>query len=312
MSRNFGLGSRDIKKAGAFALQNAAREGTISFSTAATNEARWHSFTTWALKKNVKKMELITTDLVKEYGLELAEKIHFGDLSIATAHVYISCVNSVMLLATKGKWNRISATKDCNIPNRCFMRQNAPGSLNRSAYSCAATAVYFIIGARAGATIELMRELGLRSKEASLLDSRRALKQAEMTGNVTIIYGTKGGREREIPINRCEQLAVLKIACQVQGSDRSMIPSNQSWKKWSKRTLADARKLVKFYTDGGLHDLRSAFACEIYEEMMGHAAPAAGGLIFDKNKDLNARKNISKQLGHNRVDIVAEYIGGRR
>ena len=74
MSRNFGLGQRDMAKAGQVALQNSAREGAVSFSTAATNGDRWQSFANWAKEEGVKKMENVTAELVKEYGKELAEK----------------------------------------------------------------------------------------------------------------------------------------------------------------------------------------------------------------------------------------------
>ena len=144
------------------------------------------------------------------------------------------------------------------------------------------------------------------------MDARRALAQAEATGRVTIAYGTKGGRKREMPITSPEQVQALVRAAKAQGSDRSMIPAAQSWKKWRDGELRGARKLVREHTTGGLHDLRSAYACQRYQEMTGHPAPAAGGVIADKIKDLDVRMVISKELGHNRVDVMAEYIGGRR
>ena len=57
MSRNFGLGSRDMGMAGRFALKACARNGVVSFSTAATNGDRWQFFAAWAKKEGVKKME---------------------------------------------------------------------------------------------------------------------------------------------------------------------------------------------------------------------------------------------------------------
>ena len=68
MSRNFGLGSRDMGTAGQYALNNSARDGAVSFSTAATNGERWNSFTAWAKENDVKKMENVTQELVREYG----------------------------------------------------------------------------------------------------------------------------------------------------------------------------------------------------------------------------------------------------
>ena len=312
MTRNFGLGSRDMGIAGNFALNDAVKNRSISFSTAGTNRHRWHSFTIWAKDNGVKKTEYVTRELVKKYGRELAQKVNTRDLSAATAQVYVSAVNSVMSIATQRKWQSVSPTKDCNIPQRCAVRLDAPGALDRAAYASAVEAVRNKLGDRVATVVELARRLGLRSKEASLLDSRAALAQAREKEIVTITFGTKGGRKRDVPITSQEQVQALQRAAQAQGSDRSMIPVDQSWQRWRSKELREARDLVRQHTTGGLHDLRSAYACQRYLEKTGHAAPAAGGLIADKGKDLDARKEISRELGHNRVEVVAEYVGGRR
>ncbi len=312
MTRNFGLGSRDMAIAGKFVLNHAVENSEVSFSTAGTNGDRWNLFTIWAKNNGIKKMENVTRELVKKYGQELANNVKNGDLSAATAQVYVSAVNSVMSLATQREWQSVSPTKDCNIPQRCAIRQDAPGALDRTAYASAVEAVRVKLGDRVAAVVELARELGLRTKEAALLDARAALAQARVKGSVSITFGTKGGRKREVPIASQEQVQALQRAARAQGGDRSMIPTDQSWQKWRSKELREARYLVRQHTTGGLHDLRSAYACQRYQEKTGHAAPAASGFITDKSKDLAARKQISKELGHNRVEVVAEYIGGRR
>ena len=312
MPRNYGLGSRNMGIAGKFALNNAVKNGGVSFSTAATNGSRWRIFTVWAAKNGVKKMEQVNQYLVKKYGCELAESVNAGTLSAATAQVYVSAINTIMSIATKKKWESISPTKDCLIPQRSAIRQVSPGALDAMAYYRALKNVHEEVGARAAAVVALARELGLRSKEASLLDARTALAQAKTCRSATVIYGTKGGRVRDVPIITPKQLLALEHAARAQGTDRSMIPSDQSWKKWRSGELRIARELVKNHTAGGLHDLRAAFACQRYEEETGCAAPVTGGSILDKRKDMEARLVISKELGHGRPEIVSEYIGGRR
>lgn len=312
MSRNFGLGSRDMGTAGQYALNNSARNGAVSFSTAATNGDRWQSFSAWAKDEGVKKMENVTPELVKEYGKELAEKVKNGELSASTAQNYVSAVNSVMAIATKNEWKSISPTKDCQIDQRSHVREDAPGALDRAAYGRAVEAVREQVGERAGAVVELARELGLRSKEASLLDARAALTEAKDRGAITVDAGTKGGREREVPIASPAQVQALERAAEAQGSDRSMVPADQSWASWKEGPLREARELVQEHTGGGLHDLRAAYACERYEALTGHAAPAAGGEIRDKDSDQMARLTVAEELGHGRMDVVAEYVGGRR
>ena len=311
MSRNFGLGQRDMAKAGQVALENSAKSGAVSFSTAATNGERWNSFTAWAKENDVKKMEDVTQELVREYGRDLAEKVTAGEMAAATAQNYVSAVNSVMALATQGGWKSVSPTKDCGIDQRSAIREDAPGALDRSAYGRAIEAVREQMGERAAAVVELARELGLRSKEASLLDARAALAEASARGTVTVTEGSKGGREREVPITSPGQVQALERAAQAQGDARAVMPPNENWQSWREGQLRDARELVQAATGGGLHDLRSAHACERYEQLTGHAAPCAGGEIHDRAADLAARLEISAELGHGRVDVASEYLGGR-
>lgn len=311
MSRNFGLGQRDMGRAGAVALQNEAKSGAISFSTAGTNADRWDVFTAWARDQDIKKMEAVTRDVVREYGASLAGKVAEGDFSPATAQNYISAVNAVMTIATRGEWASVSPTKDCLIPERSALREDAPGALDRDAYGRAVDAVREQVGERAAAVAELARELGLRSKEASLLNARSALAEAQERGAVTISDGTKGGREREVPITSEAQVQALERAAQAQGDARAVMPADQDWKGWREGELREAREVVREHTGGGLHDLRAAYACERYQAETGHAAPCAGGEIADKSKDLDARVKIAEELGHGRADVTAEYVGGR-
>lgn len=311
MSRNFGLGARDMGTAGQYALNNSVKNGTVSFSTAATNGDRWQSFADWAKEKWVKKMENVTPELVNEYGQELADKVINGDLSSSTAQNYVSAVNSIMRIATNNEWKSVSPTKDCHIPQRSHVREDAPGALERGVYERAVEAVREQVSERAGAMVELARELGLRSKEASLINARAALAEAQAKGSVTIDSGSKGGREREVPITSEAQVQALERAAATQGGDRSMIPAAQSWASWREGELRKARELVQEHTGGGLHDLRAAYACERYQALTGHAAPAAGGEITDRAADQAARLVVAKELGHGRADVTAEYVGGR-
>ena len=311
MSRNFGLGSRDMGTAGKYALNNSARDGAVSFSTAATNGDRWESFTAWAKDEGVKKMENVTPELVKEYGQELAEKVKNGEMAASTAQNYVSAVNSVMNIATNNEWKSVSPTKDCNIEQRSAVREDAPGSLDRAAYGRAVEAVRAEVGERAGAVVELARELGLRSKEASLLDARAALAEAKERGAVTISDGTKGGREREVPITSAAQVQALERAAQAQGEARAVMPPGENWKTWREGALRDAREAVQAATGGGLHDLRAAYACQRYEALTGHPAPCTGGEIQDRAADQAARLVVAEELGHGRAEVAAEYLGGR-
>lgn len=310
MSRNYGLGSRDMSIAGNFALKNEARKGIISFSTAGTNSERWAIFVKWAKQNNIRKMENITTDLVKEYGRHLAEKVHLTELSEATAQNYVSAVNSVMSIATQSSWKSVSPMRDCSIGKRCAIRLHPPGALNQQLYNQALKEVYEKMGERVAAMVDLCMQLGLRSKEASLINAREVYAESLQCDEVTITSGTKGGRPRKVPISDIQR-AALRRAAFAQGQDNSMIPEYRSWRQWRQNELRQAREIVQSTTGGGLRDLRSTYACIRYAALAGFPAPVILGNIIDRDKDLKVREIISRELGHGRIDVINEYIGGR-
>lgn len=75
-----------------------------------------------------------------------------------------------------------------------------------------------------------------------------------------------------------------------------------------------ARDLLHEHGLKGFHELRAAYACERYEQMTGFPAPVNRVRVYreDRELDLRARQQISHELGHNRIDVVSAYIGGRR
>ena len=128
---------------------------------------------------------------------------------------------------------------------------------------------------------------------------------------MTISDGTKGGREREVPITSEAQLGTLARAAEAQGDARAVMPPGENWKTWREGELREAREVVQEHTGGGLHDLRAAYACERYEALTGHAAPCTGGEISDRDRDAAARLAVAEELGHGRAEVTSEYVGGR-
>ncbi len=312
MSTNYGLGSRYMSTAGQFACNASARAGTMSYSSAATVGERWSLFADWARSEGgAKKMEQVDAGLVARYGHMLAEQVDHGERSPAYAQNLVSAVNTVMDLATRGGWASVSPTRDCGIAQRCAVREEAPSSHDRDRYGQALEALRSRGLERQATVAELARELGLRSKEASLLDAHRALQEAQGRGAVAITAGTKGGRSREVPVLAARQMETLERAAAVQGADRSLVPAAQSWAQWRDGGLRDGREILQGQEMGGYHDLRAGYACERYDALTGHAAPVLGGEIRDRDADRAAREQIARELGHGRIDVVAEYIGGR-
>ena len=312
MPNNYGLGTREMGKAGTFAANAAARAGDLSYSSAATLGERWQPFTRWArAEQSIKWMEQVDHQAVEAYGRSLAERVEAGALSPAYAQNLVSAVNTVMGLATRGQWESVSPTRACGIAERSGVRDTAPTGYDRAEYDRVLDALRSSGLDRQAAITGLARDLGLRSKEASLLNARAAIVEASKTGQVTIADGTKGGRTREVPIAIPSAMESLRTAAVIQGTGRNLIPEQESWRQWREGGLREGREALQAHGIARYHDLRAAYACERYETLTGHPAPVLGGVITDRDIDRAAREQISAELGHGRIDVVSEYIGGR-
>lgn len=120
----------------------------------------------------------------------------------------------------------------------------------------------------------------------------------------------KGGRGREIPI-RTEAQRKLIDECHRLARSGSLIPPERSY-------LEQRRIYERQAARGGLsklHGLRHAYAQARYEELTGWLAPTAGGPSAQafspdqKRQDQAARLEISHELGHEREQITAVYLG---
>lgn len=303
MSRNYSLGSRDMTKAASVVLNNDREAGQISYSTVANTLQRFDRFKEFAKENGVGRFEKVDRQLVQQYAQSLRDSAY----SASYQQNLLSAVNSVMGRVSEhgGRtWATVSARAE-GLAQRSFVRTEQTASREQSS-----TAIQNMTP-RAAAVAELARELGLRSKEASLLNNHNALRQAETRGTVTVVDGTKGGRSREVPITDQRQVEALRNAATVQGSGRSIIPPGQTWNQFRNGELNDNRGAMQAEGIRGYHELRSAYAADRYEQLTGHAAPTNGGQITDRDADRAAREQISSELGHGRIEVVSEYVGGR-
>ncbi|HHJ1707606.1 TPA: integrase, partial [Pseudomonas aeruginosa] len=96
-------------------------------------------------------------------------------------------------------------------------------------------------------------------------------------------------------------------------SSSNLIAPDESYLTVLQEIIRPARDVLHAHNLKGFHELRAAYACERYEQITHHPAPINGGLCCqaDRNLDREARRQISYELGHGRIDVVAAYIGGR-
>lgn len=164
----------------------------------------------------------------------------------------------------------------------------------------------------------LARTTGMRLREAILADLPRLHREAEYLGRINIQDGTKGGRSgasapRWVIANE-EVKAALQLAREASPTgSRNLLARDETYAVFMQRTVLPARATLHEYGLKGFHELRAAYACKRYEQLTGLAAPINGGhgCRTDRDLDHQARLQISLELGHNRIDVVSAYIGGR-
>lgn len=181
-------------------------------------------------------------------------------------------------------------------------------------------------------SLRLQAAFGLRREEAMKIQPRIA----EVGGELVLRASwTKGGRAREIVIRTDKQRQVLREAQQLAGAG-SLIPAARSY-------VQQLRLYERQTSDAGIskaHGLRHQYAQQRYLELTGAQAPAVraslekldqgrmvGGQAGEMTRfnfvvpalppgfqpagltDLEARKIISLELGHERISITNTYLG---
>jgi len=256
-------------------------------------------------------MERISKELVVQYGQQLASMVRDDEMSASYSQNLVTSINTVLGKASGGRWESVSPTGDCGIAKRSAIRDTpTPSSdIARSAITALRDGGKF----RQASIAELALDLGLRSKEASLLDARSAYAEALRCNSVSISDGTKGGLSRTVPITDTQQqIQTLANAARAQGDARAVMPPDQNWKAWRESGLRYGRETLQEYGIKGYHDLRAAFAAHRYEVITGHPSTCNGGAIKDRVIDRLARESISRAMGHGRIDVTTEYLGGRK
>ena len=171
---------------------------------------------------------------------------------------------------------------------------------------------------RAAAIVQLARATGMRLRETILADLPRLSREAENLAKINIQDGTKGGRagasaHRWITVDDHIRGALEFARLVSPAGSRNLIVPNESYATILQEIVRPARDTIHAHKLKGFHELRAAYACERYEQITQHRAPINGGECYQLNPrlDREARKQVSYELGHGRIDVVAAYIGGR-
>lgn len=316
--RNFGYG-RQLSYAGPQALKDMFGGG--HYGTVKAHCDRWQAFVKWCRSEKgpgINDARQIDRKVLADYAAYLGDMVRRGDLAVSTAQNRLSSVNRTMAALRGDQCVKLPSPSKALGMQRIGVRHSMPQGQDREQAKQIVDVLCNQHQLRAAAIVLLARATGMRLREAILADLPRLSREAEVFDKINIQDGTKGGRAgatapRWITVDDYVRDA-LAFALQVSpAGSRNLIAPHESYLSFLRDIIRPARDILHAHNLKGFHELRAAYACERYEQITQYRAPINGGQCcqVDRNLDREARRQISYELGHGRIDVVAAYIGGR-
>ena len=315
---NFGYG-RQLSYAGPQALKGLFGSG--HYGTVKAHSDRWQAFVRWCRSEDgpgFNDARQINRQTLLDYAGHLRLQVDQGELAIATAQNRLSSVNRTMAALRGDQYVKVPSPSKALGMRRTSVRCSVPQGQDREQVKRIVDVLCEHQMPRAAAIAQLARATGMRLREAILADLPRLKREAKQFGKINIQDGTKGGRSgasapRWITVDDHIRNALRFAELISPDGSRNLIAPNESYLDFQQGIVRPARDILHKYSLKGFHELRAAYACERYEQITYHLAPINGGRCYqlDRHLDQEARKQISYELGHGRIDIVSAYIGGR-
>lgn len=161
-----------------------------------------------------------------------------------------------------------------------------------------------------GGQLAVSLAFGLRVKEAIMFQPFRAV--TPDGAYIRLLRGTKGGRERLVPIDTDAKRAALDLARRVAISDDGHLEDPRRSLKQSRTrfyTVLERFGVTKRQLGVTAHGLRHQYANDRYEDFAGAPSPVRGGERLDREVDRGARLQVAEELGHARENITTAYLG---
>ncbi|RMA82717.1 integrase domain-containing protein [Umboniibacter marinipuniceus] len=235
--------------------------------------------------------------------------------STAYAHNVLSSTNG--FLAFKGREDLVISPADSSERKRVRVRVRPLrfnlANIRKAAFEAGE------LSPRLGSVVMICALLGLRLREAILLEIRESLRSYRTIGRVDVIHGTKGGRSREVerlvtPLEDIEEVLVeaLPLATNQRGNLLGEDANSDYFYRLCERKL---QPILKSNGIACIHDLRTYFAVTKFERAAGHLAPINTDTVpknYNKEHDRAIRLALSEEMGHSRWQITNSYLGTLR
>ncbi|WP_265658035.1 integrase domain-containing protein [Verminephrobacter eiseniae] len=173
-----------------------------------------------------------------------------------------------------------------------------------------------------GASLRLIRTMGLRRKEAVMLRPHGCVVEFAATGlpieqrqadeYVWVQQGAKGGRPRFVPLDSLQRIEALQFAQSVaQGPDAHMGNPDRGLVENLRRFDYVMARFGITSKELGVtaHGLRHQALIEHYIEQTGGVAPPVRGGEADVELDAAARQSTANLAGHHRTRASGAYLG---
>jgi integrase len=316
--RNFGYG-RQLSYAGPQALKDMFGGG--HYGTVKAHCDRWQAFVKWCRSEEgpgINDARQIDSKMLADYAAHLRNLVRRGDLAVSTAQNRLSSVNRTIAALRGDQHVKLPSPSKALGMQRSGVRRSVPQGQDREQVKQVVDSLCSHHQLRAAAIVLLARASGMRLREAILADLPRLSREAKDFGRINVQDGTKGGRAgasapRWITVDDHIRGALGYAQKVSPVGSRNLIAPSESYRSVLQEIVRPVREMLHAHNLKGFHELRAAYACERYEQITQHRAPINGGKCcqVDRCLDREARKQISYELGHGRIDVAATYIGGR-
>jgi hypothetical protein len=315
-SRNYGFG-RKLE----YAITNCLRAhfGDGHFATVQSHSERCSLFCDWLLSSHqIADARRINQEIFYEYAAHVRALLENGDISVSTATNRVSSVNVVMKILRGDTKVRISKIGKVLGEKRCHIRIIAPQGMIFEQLDPLIDDLIKTDLPRVAAIIMLARAAGMRLREAILADLPRLKREALRLGEINIQDGSKGGRggafaPRWVPATD-KVLSAIDFASSVSPpGSRNLLSPTESYVEFLRVTVNASRNTLKAHGLPRFHDLRAAYACSRYQELAGIPAPVCvsddESSVLPRSCNREARQIVSRELGHERLEVTNAYLG---
>lgn len=162
---------------------------------------------------------------------------------------------------------------------------------------------------RVALQLELQAQFGLRREEAVAFKPHLG----DQETHIAVNWGTKGGRDRTVPISSPTQRETLERAKEMAASKTASTADPKLNLRQALDRYSNVVRSCGISKADGItgHGLRHDYASTRYEQVSGEASPVRGGDLGrnDRESDYHARQVVSEELGHSREDVTTHYLG---